>query len=773
MAHKRALSPLRPSRLCNVCREIDFDKFLHRHAWSKKLGSWEQIEESTSCPFCRLVVSALGPRPPNAPALAGERITLRNEKSWKLFVSQSDYDGPERSERYSNKLDLKAAAEHAPGAYTYGLRVSTKSGDYSGLIQRVTKSHEEEKDFPFWCRPVNPDMVNIGLLKSWLKKCQRYHGRSCDEVAVSTTRLPLNLRVIDLEHKCIISAPKNCAYAAISYVWGERLMEMKMPKTLREHVQRMPSGSDYIKLPKVLPRTIRDTMDLAQSLGFRYVWNDSLCIVQDDKAEQKDQMSRMDAVYNSATVTIAAGSSIHADWGLPGISSTRPYAQHMEKVKGFRLASCFPSFSTVDSGTFLTWNTRGWTFQEKLFSGRLLLFTDHQIYFKCKNAIWREDVILEASRPSQSIRRRSSPFAWVADRRSLEENKKGIGYQVLDFLAFGQLNINEKQADLGLFPNYTTAITMYTQRSLTNPSDAINAIAGVLKTLQAHVGQYHAGLPDVYFHQALLWQAMPWAAPTPTDSGYPSWSWAGWEFQYGCVWYLEEMRQIQATLGSSEINELQRSMHLAFVSWYPTQLSNREVSSPCGPMRVLSQEFSGLVSSTARGIGGSDIVWPRLSPYIVQQLGSGVTLLQFSAIPVELRIGKVILEENIVYSPRLQLRELVDHNGDCVGEIWISSHVAASPALTNDFADFITLSWGKGLHQETRIPFRYEPVRVAPPPGPGRAPERASMPRSSWRVANVMLVNWARGFATRVAVGKVIITAWVQQSRDREWVYLG
>jgi hypothetical protein len=106
----------------------------------------------------------------------------------------------------------------------------------------------------------------------------------------------------------------------------------------------------------------------------------------------------VDEIYSNATLTIAAGSGLRksiellldvllsgkygnadsifpldSDWGLPGISRRRRYAQRSEIVDGVELAVELPSFEELNSGTSLVWNTRGWTLQEKACSHTLFV----------------------------------------------------------------------------------------------------------------------------------------------------------------------------------------------------------------------------------------------------------------------------------------------------------------------------------------------------------------------------------------------------------------
>ncbi|KAF2193479.1 hypothetical protein K469DRAFT_236718 [Zopfia rhizophila CBS 207.26] len=114
---------------------------------------------------------------------------------------------------------------------------------------------------------------------------------------------------------------------------------------------------------------------------------DSLCVIQGRAQDQHDQIRRMDAIYSSAFSTIAVASGAHSDVGLPDISFPRIYQQYSEVVQGFRLAIPLPSYTTLEQENMLIWNSRGWAFQEKVMSWRLLIFTDSQVYFRCSNMI--------------------------------------------------------------------------------------------------------------------------------------------------------------------------------------------------------------------------------------------------------------------------------------------------------------------------------------------------------------------------------------------------
>jgi hypothetical protein len=80
-----------------------------------------------------------------------------------------------------------------------------------------------------------------------------------------------------------------------------------------------------------LPQTIQDAMILMSQIQERYLWVDSLCIVQDDKDVKRSQIATMNQIYQGAYATIIAASGNDANAGLPGVrSGTRRWLQNME-----------------------------------------------------------------------------------------------------------------------------------------------------------------------------------------------------------------------------------------------------------------------------------------------------------------------------------------------------------------------------------------------------------------------------------------------------------
>ncbi|KAK0724384.1 hypothetical protein B0H67DRAFT_473649, partial [Lasiosphaeris hirsuta] len=58
-----------------------------------------------------------------------------------------------------------------------------------------------------------------------------------------------------------------------------------------------------------LPMTIRQAVWVTRRLGRKYIWVDSLCIIQDDTSDWEAEALKMATVYAMAAVTIVAFSA--------------------------------------------------------------------------------------------------------------------------------------------------------------------------------------------------------------------------------------------------------------------------------------------------------------------------------------------------------------------------------------------------------------------------------------------------------------------------------
>jgi hypothetical protein len=245
-----------------------------------------------------------------------------------------------------------------------------------------------------------------------------------------------------------VSLPPSVRYIALSYVWG--------PKDDGTH-------SRHDSTPKV----VDDVIKIAEQLGINYIWVDNYCTEQHDPYKIQQQLSRIEymyAIYENAYLTVVDGAGSNRRNGLFGVSKSRTGCQTTVQLARQQWMSTLRNPQSLIQGS--PWIRRGWTYQEAIASRRLLIFTEEQVYFECK-----------------------AMRCWESTHIPLDTHHRKGKTRFLDNL-WGPIfclytrNATEYEGRAG-FPPY---IKQYTQRSLTNSHDALNAIAGVLGRLEKDDG---------------------------------------------------------------------------------------------------------------------------------------------------------------------------------------------------------------------------------------------------------------------------------------------
>ena len=89
-------------------------------------------------------------------------------------------------------------------------------------------------------------------------------------------------------------------YFALSYCWGTDRGKT-VAKTTRETLLPFHDQIDV----KALPKTFQDAIQVVRSLGYRYLWIDSLCIVHDDPDDFGKECIQMGKIYANSICTIS------------------------------------------------------------------------------------------------------------------------------------------------------------------------------------------------------------------------------------------------------------------------------------------------------------------------------------------------------------------------------------------------------------------------------------------------------------------------------------
>ena len=225
------------------------------------------------------------------------------------------------------------------------------------------------------------------LIKRWLKTCADHHPCSQSHSSAPSwmpTRL-VDVGLDDATPARVVASRElasKAEYLALSHCWGG----------LRPPMTRMATiGIFKVAIPQeYLPATFLDAFDATRRLGFRYIWVDSLCIVQDDQNDWKTESVLMSDVYGLSTLNLIAA---HAQNGAEGCFSKRDvFSERPCRIPNpFRPASndhfiVYPSRmdkiydqQVRNSPVY----KRAWILQERLLSPRSLYFGKDQIFWAC------------------------------------------------------------------------------------------------------------------------------------------------------------------------------------------------------------------------------------------------------------------------------------------------------------------------------------------------------------------------------------------------------
>ncbi|KAK5286213.1 hypothetical protein LTR43_010310 [Exophiala xenobiotica] len=481
--------------LCEFCRQINVNTIVPY--FPPDLGNgivqlclhhqptYNALQKSAeTCPLCQLFYAALDRK--NASRNPPEAFKA-HEKSHIWLVSGD--------QAFSDLRQPKGL---------YYLRVNVGSG---ALIK--------EADFNITTRPDDPlalcgDVVgrtiqaNYGLkecskrVAEWLHTCESEHeecrnpviaqpdGVDANILSHERRDLPLPTRLVDVSSSSedgLTVYLRNTvglqgAYCALSYSWGRS----KSFKTTRATYQSRLDGFSVDELPT----TIRDAVLLTRSLGFRYLWVDALCIMQDDKNDWAVQSSNMDKIYGLATLTIAAASCTDK-WNklfpLRKSSNSVPVMSSCStgRASGTMILSDRDgSFEEVLDRCPLA--SRAWTLQERALSRRTIHFAIDQMYWECQ-------------------------------RHCVSENGSTLG----DGLRIGSFASTPRGTGTGtsgatfkeILRRWWNTVGDYTQRDLFAASDKLPALAGLASQFHRLTGAtYVAGLWLEDFPMALLWNTV-------------------------------------------------------------------------------------------------------------------------------------------------------------------------------------------------------------------------------------------------------------------------
>lgn len=148
------------------------------------------------------------------------------------------------------------------------------------------------------------------MAQYWLKKCLETHDSLC-QVADD---LPLPTRVLDVglhESNLVtlyIPNGQHGQWLTLSHCWGSSHLATNTKSNHESQCAEI--------MISTLPQTFRDAIYITRRLGYRFLWIDSLCIVQDSLIDWQVESVKMNTIYSNAVLNISADAAADSSEGI-------------------------------------------------------------------------------------------------------------------------------------------------------------------------------------------------------------------------------------------------------------------------------------------------------------------------------------------------------------------------------------------------------------------------------------------------------------------------
>ena len=273
------------------------------------------------------------------------------------------------------------------------------------------------------------------LISQWLDTCTKEHINCQHELP---SQLPT--RVIDVGSPDGSQNPYlmdtrgvTGPYVALSHCWGPPTVSREgfQAQTLMSSLQKMQHGISIA----LLPQNFKDAITVVRKLHLRYLWIDSLCIIQDSKSDWEREAAQMNNIYRSSHLTLAATLASTSHDGFLRRSRTvlppvrMPYGTSDDlSIRGKFYVSYnsrpLPNtwFEDIECAA---WNQRGWTFQERLLSTRILHFCPTKLYWEC-----RTENESEENEPAYEVQ---PSYPWIGESGVVDRTAYAIGPDIATF----------------------------------------------------------------------------------------------------------------------------------------------------------------------------------------------------------------------------------------------------------------------------------------------------------------------------------------------------
>lgn len=330
-----------------------------------------------------------------------------------------------------------------------------------------------------------------------VEHCYQHHDCQFQEFKPHLPSRILDIGEDDNQIRLVEGDGHRTRYLCLSYCWGG----VQPLKTMRQNITDHMTSIPWTAIPKLF----QDLIGLARKLCIRYVWIDSLCIIQGDHEDWAKESSKMCQIYENSYLTVSATTAKNCNAGLWDGSSNS-----IEEMEGISAQGVHYSWLAIYGFPILhpkLWDSylekaslwplldRGWAFQERMLAPRVLHFLNGEMMWECKAETFCECGVMTPYGKSKTLH---------------------------EYLNSGD--------SVKLAAIWREIVQHYSWLKLTKVSDKLPALSGLAqKVMQALPNKrYLAGLWEDSLLEDLLWVRLTISegeAPLTVSCPGPSWSW--------------------------------------------------------------------------------------------------------------------------------------------------------------------------------------------------------------------------------------------------------
>jgi hypothetical protein len=449
---------------------------------------------------------------------------------------------------------------------------------------------------------VNVGQRTITQIGKWLQVCENNHERCRNRAEALPLSGTHGFRLINVGDGNI--TPVNLVntdylrplprYNTLSHRWTEAT---KLTQLTWMNLVRHFASIDTSQWPQLY----KDAVAVTRQLRIQYLWIDSICIIQDTREDlvQQDwdeQSVLMDQIYANSVLNL--GSIKEKD--EEGFKTTRNVLSEFPCVlrgnvgrDGFTTSSYLLYASEVDRDAVgqAPLLKRGWIYQERMLSKRVVHF-GRQTYWECASLFANEAFLSGYSIDTEGSYTAVMSLSIKAD----------LWWDV------GLQHSRTDQTPLSHL--WLLIVSSYTPTELSNPSDRLVALRGIVNVIHAQ-----QDIPDVYYAAGMWSKDLPammiWhrvrdfemveeecAARRTLLHHFPSWSWASCKSSVSKISLhdgYQELISVESMRGSDDKARTIASAELILHGWTdtvkPALLTRIGNSNPLS--RVLEITISG------------------------------------------------------------------------------------------------------------------------------------------------------------------------------------